>query len=90
MVYLTPSGAITKYITISNINPGDIVFFKRNMTGIITIGDNNTVCNIIAPTLVSNITYNINTKILTFTRESQYSGSLVVLSNEKVTITYSL
>lgn len=59
------------------------------MTGIITIGDNNSICNIITPTLINNLNYNINTKILTFTRESQYAGSLVVLSNEKVTITFS-
>lgn len=67
--------------------PGDIVFLCRNNTGIMGIADNNTVVQIYPVQLIEQQSYNINTRTLSFKRTSSYSGSLIVLSKENVTIT---
>ena len=67
--------------SITNIDQGDIIIFARNGIGVAVITDNSSISWIIASDLLSDVSYSYETKTVTFTRDSQYSGSVIVISS---------
>lgn len=66
--------------SITNVEAGDLIFFIRNGSGLVAIADNNTVLEVITLQSITGVSYNSNTKTISFTRSSSYTGGVLVLS----------